>query len=176
MEAVFETREIKAEVTRKVEAVVGPDTIFGSNTSTLPITGLAEAWSKPENFVGIHYFSPVEKMPLVEIIVGKKTGPRAVAKALDYVAQIRKTPIVVNDSRGFYTSRCFGTYVQEGLAMLSEGVTPALIENSRQADGHARRPAGGERRGRPRPQSYKIGQQTQAATWAMPGSPNPAPR
>jgi 3-hydroxyacyl-CoA dehydrogenase/enoyl-CoA hydratase/3-hydroxybutyryl-CoA epimerase len=129
IEAVFETREIKADVTKKTEAVVGADTIFGSNTSTLPITGLAEAWSKPENFIGIHFFSPVEKMPLVEIIVGRKTGPEAIAKALDYVAQIRKTPIVVNDSRGFYTSRCFGTFVQEGLALLQEGVKPALIEN-----------------------------------------------
>jgi 3-hydroxyacyl-CoA dehydrogenase/enoyl-CoA hydratase/3-hydroxybutyryl-CoA epimerase len=129
IEAVFEARDIKADVTRKTEAVVGADTIFGSNTSTLPITGLAEAWSKPENFIGIHFFSPVEKMPLVEIIVGKKTGPEAIAKALDYVAQIRKTPIVVNDSRGFYTSRCFGTFVQEGLALLGEGVKPALIEN-----------------------------------------------
>ena len=129
IEAVFETRDIKAGVTKATEAVVGADTIFGSNTSTLPITGLAEAWSKPANFIGIHFFSPVEKMPLVEIIVGKETGPEAIAKALDYVAQIRKTPIVVNDSRGFYTSRCFGTYIQEGLALLSEGVTPALIEN-----------------------------------------------
>ncbi|MFQ3666034.1 MAG: 3-hydroxyacyl-CoA dehydrogenase NAD-binding domain-containing protein [Sphingomonadaceae bacterium] len=129
IEAVFEARDIKADVTKATEAVVGADTIFGSNTSTLPITGLAEAWSKPENFIGIHFFSPVEKMPLVEIIVGKKTGPRAIAKALDYVAQIRKTPIVVNDSRGFYTSRCFGTFVQEGLALLGEGTKPALIEN-----------------------------------------------
>ncbi len=129
IEAVFEARDIKADVTGKTEAVVGADTIFGSNTSTLPITGLAEAWSKPENFIGIHFFSPVEKMPLVEIIVGKKTGPQAIAKALDYVAAIRKTPIVVNDSRGFYTSRCFGTYVQEGLTLLGEGANPALIEN-----------------------------------------------
>ncbi len=129
IEAVFEDRSIKAEVTKRVEAVVGADTIFGSNTSTLPISGLATAWSKPANFIGIHFFSPVEKMPLVEIIVGKETGPEAIAKALDFVAAIRKTPIVVNDSRGFYTSRCFGTYVQEGLALLSEGVGPALIEN-----------------------------------------------
>ncbi|MGI4880346.1 MAG: 3-hydroxyacyl-CoA dehydrogenase NAD-binding domain-containing protein [Janthinobacterium lividum] len=129
IEAVFEDRNIKAEVTKRVEAVVGADTIFGSNTSTLPITGLAAAWSKPANFIGIHFFSPVEKMPLVEIIVGKETGPEAIAKALDFVAAIRKTPIVVNDSRGFYTSRCFGTYVQEGLALLAEGVAPALIEN-----------------------------------------------
>ncbi|MBZ6379978.1 3-hydroxyacyl-CoA dehydrogenase [Pacificimonas flava] len=129
IEAVFEDRDIKAEVTKKTEAVVGADTIFGSNTSTLPITGLAKAWSKPEKFIGVHFFSPVEKMPLVEIIVGEKTGPEAIAKALDYVQQIKKTPIVVNDSRGFYTSRCFGTYVQEGTAMLGEGITPALIEN-----------------------------------------------
>ena len=129
IEAVFESREIKADVTKKTEAVVGADVIFGSNTSTLPITGLAEAWSKQANFIGIHFFSPVEKMPLVEIIVGKNSGPEAIAKALDYVAQIRKTPIVVNDSRGFYTSRCFGTFVQEGLSLLGEGVTPALIEN-----------------------------------------------
>ncbi len=129
IEAVFEDRAIKADVTKATEAVVGADTIFGSNTSTLPITGLAEAWSRPENFIGNHFFSPVEKMPLVEIIVGQKTGPRAIARALDYVAQIRKTPIVVNDSRGFYTSRCFGTFVQEGLALLAGGVKPAMIEN-----------------------------------------------
>lgn len=129
IEAVFEDPAIKAEITQRVEAVLGPDIIFGSNTSTLPITGLAQAWSKPENFIGIHFFSPVEKMPLVEIILGKKTGPQAIAKALDYVRQIRKTPIVVNDSRGFYTSRCFSTYVSEGVQMLAEGVNPALIEN-----------------------------------------------
>ncbi len=129
IEAVFEDPAIKADITKRVEAVLGADVIFGSNTSTLPITGLAQAWSKPENFIGIHFFSPVEKMPLVEIILGKKTGPQAIAKALDFVAQIKKTPIVVNDSRGFYTSRCFSTYVQEGAEMLAEGVNPALIEN-----------------------------------------------
>ncbi len=129
IEAVFEDRAIKAETTKKTEAVLGADTIFGSNTSTLPITGLAEAWSKAENFIGIHFFSPVEKMPLVEIITGKHTGPAAIAKALDYVSQIKKTPIVVNDSRGFYTSRCFGTYVMEGYTMVGEGVTPALVDN-----------------------------------------------
>ena len=129
IEAVFESREIKAGVTKATEAVLGAGVIFGSNTSTLPITGLAQAWSKPENFIGIHFFSPVEKMPLVEIIVGEKTGPEAIAKALDFVAAIRKTPIVVHDSRGFYTSRCFATYVSEGLTLLSEGVAPALIEN-----------------------------------------------
>ncbi len=129
IEAVFEDPGIKAEVTKKVEAVLGADTIFGSNTSTLPITGLARNWSKPENFIGVHFFSPVEKMPLVEIIMGEKTGPQALAKALDFVRQIRKTPIVVNDGRGFYTSRCFSTYVAEGTELLAEGVNPALIEN-----------------------------------------------
>ncbi|BAK66813.1 fatty oxidation complex alpha subunit [Sphingobium sp. SYK-6] len=129
IEAVFEDPAIKAEITQRVEAVLGPDMIFGSNTSTLPITSLAKAWTKPENFIGVHFFSPVEKMPLVEIIMGKQTGDAALAKALDFVAQIRKTPIVVNDSRGFYTSRCFGTYVQEGTQMLAEGINPALIEN-----------------------------------------------
>ncbi|KFG89741.1 3-hydroxyacyl-CoA dehydrogenase [Sphingobium herbicidovorans NBRC 16415] len=130
IEAVFEDVAIKAEVTKKVEEVLGPDVIFGSNTSTLPITKLAKAWSKPENFIGIHFFSPVEKMPLVEIILGKETGPAAIAKAMDFVAQIKKTPIVVNDSRGFYTSRCFATYVQEGVEMVAEGINPALIENA----------------------------------------------
>ena len=130
IEAVFEDVAIKAEVTKQVEAVLGADTIFGSNTSTLPITKLAKAWSKPANFIGVHFFSPVEKMPLVEIILGKETGPAAIAKALDFVAQIGKTPIVVNDSRGFYTSRCFGTYVQEGVEMVAEGINPALIENA----------------------------------------------
>ena len=159
IEAVFETREIKGDVTRKAEAVVGADTIFGSNTSTLPITGLAEAWSKPDNFIGIHFFSPVEKMPLVEIIVGKKTGPEAIAKALDYVSQIKKTPIVVNDSRGFYTSRCFGTYVQEGLTLLGEGVGPALIENVGKMAGMPVGPlAVNDEVGLDL--SYKVGQQT----------------
>ncbi len=129
IEAVFEDPKIKAEITQRVQAVLGPDVIFGSNTSTLPISSLAKASQKPENFVGIHFFSPVEKMALVEIILGKDTNDAAVAKALDFVAQIRKTPIVVNDSRGFYTSRCFGTYVQEGTQLLAEGVNPALIEN-----------------------------------------------
>ncbi len=130
IEAVFEDREIKADVTHKTEAVVGEDCIMASNTSTLPITGLAEASRDAERFIGIHFFSPVEKMPLVEIILGKKTGDEALARALDYVAAIKKTPIVVNDSRGFYTSRCFGTYVMEGAAMLKDGIKPALIENA----------------------------------------------
>jgi 3-hydroxyacyl-CoA dehydrogenase/enoyl-CoA hydratase/3-hydroxybutyryl-CoA epimerase len=134
VEAVFEQRDIKADVTRKAEAVIPKSAVFASNTSTLPITGLATASQRPKQFIGIHFFSPVEKMPLVEIIVGKKTSQETIAKALDYVAQLRKTPIVVNDSRGFYTSRVFGTYCAEGMKMLEEGVNPALIENvARQA-------------------------------------------
>lgn len=129
IEAVFEDRAVKAEVTKKVEAVIGKIAIYGSNTSTLPITGLAEASERPEQFIGVHFFSPVDRMGLVEIIMGKKTGARALAAAIDYVQKIRKTPIVVNDSRGFYTSRCFGTYTREALAMLAEGIHPALIEN-----------------------------------------------
>ncbi|MDE2014903.1 MAG: enoyl-CoA hydratase/isomerase family protein [Alphaproteobacteria bacterium] len=129
IEAVFEDRAVKAEVTKKAEAVMGANAIYGSNTSTLPITGLAEASERPESFIGVHFFSPVDRMGLVEIIMGKKTSPRALATAIDYVQKIRKTPIVVNDSRGFYTSRCFGTYTREGMAMLAEGIHPALIEN-----------------------------------------------
>jgi 3-hydroxyacyl-CoA dehydrogenase/enoyl-CoA hydratase/3-hydroxybutyryl-CoA epimerase len=129
IEAVFEDRDIKADVTAKTEAVIAEDAIFASNTSTLPITGLAGASKRPEQFIGIHFFSPVDKMPLVEVIVGKKTGDTAIAQALDYVQQIRKTPIVVNDSRGFYTSRVFSVFCKEGINMLAEGVNPALIEN-----------------------------------------------
>ncbi len=129
VEAVFEDRDVKADVTARAEAVIPSGAIFGSNTSTLPITGLAEKSKRPEQFIGIHFFSPVEKMPLVEVIVGEKTGDEAIARTLDYVRQIRKTPIVVSDSRGFYTSRVFGTYTREGMAMLAEGVRPALIEN-----------------------------------------------
>ncbi len=129
IEAVFEDRGIKADVTGRAEAVIADDTIFASNTSTLPITGLAKASSRPGQFVGIHFFSPVDKMPLVEVIVGEQTSDVAVAQALDYIQQIRKTPIVVNDSRGFYTSRVFSVYTREGMAMLAEGVNPALIEN-----------------------------------------------
>lgn len=129
IEAVFEDRAIKADVTAKTEAVMPETAIFGSNTSTLPITGLAENSKRPESFIGIHFFSPVDKMPLVEVIVGEKTSDEAIARTLDYIQQIRKTPIVVNDSRGFYTSRVFSTYTREGMAMLAEGVNPALIEN-----------------------------------------------
>jgi 3-hydroxyacyl-CoA dehydrogenase/enoyl-CoA hydratase/3-hydroxybutyryl-CoA epimerase len=129
IEAVFEDVGIKADVTAKTEAVIPEGAIFASNTSTLPITGLAKASKRPKQFIGIHFFSPVDKMPLVEVIVGEETGDVAIAQALDYIQQIRKTPIVVNDSRGFYTSRVFGTYSKEGITMLAEGVNPALIEN-----------------------------------------------
>jgi 3-hydroxyacyl-CoA dehydrogenase/enoyl-CoA hydratase/3-hydroxybutyryl-CoA epimerase len=130
IEAVFEDREVKAEATRKAQAVLGPDVIFASNTSTLPIGSLATAHGKPESFIGIHFFSPVEKMLLVEVIRGEKTGDRALAVAMDYVRAIKKTPIVVNDSRGFYANRCVGSFIREGHLMLLEGVPPALIENA----------------------------------------------
>ncbi|MEM9578028.1 MAG: 3-hydroxyacyl-CoA dehydrogenase NAD-binding domain-containing protein [Pseudomonadota bacterium] len=130
IEAVFEDPKVKAEMTAKVEAVIPEDCVFASNTSTLPITELAKASSRPEQFIGIHFFSPVEKMLLVEIIKGKGTGDRAVAKALDYVRQIRKTPIVVNDARFFYANRCIIPYINEGIRMVAEGVEPALVENA----------------------------------------------
>jgi 3-hydroxyacyl-CoA dehydrogenase / enoyl-CoA hydratase / 3-hydroxybutyryl-CoA epimerase len=129
IEAVFEDKDIKADVTQKAEAVLAEDAIFGSNTSTLPITELAKASARPKNFIGVHFFSPVDKMMLVEIIMGKKTSDEALAVALDYCRAIRKTPIVVNDSRGFYTSRVVGTYIREGHMMLMEGVPAAMIEN-----------------------------------------------
>lgn len=128
IEAVFENRELKAGVTREAEAKLGPAAIFASNTSTLPITGLAAASARPAQFIGLHFFSPADKMPLVEIIVGKETSDETLARAFDLVLQLNKTPIVVNDSRGFYTSRVFSTYVMEGAAMLAEGYHPRLIE------------------------------------------------
>jgi 3-hydroxyacyl-CoA dehydrogenase/enoyl-CoA hydratase/3-hydroxybutyryl-CoA epimerase len=128
VEAVFENRELKGRVTREAEAQISADTIFCSNTSTLPITGLAEMSARPENFVGLHFFSPVHKMKLVEIIRGRQTAPHTLAKAFDFVMKIRKTPIVVNDSRGFYTSRVFTTFVHEGMALLAEGQSPRAIE------------------------------------------------
>jgi 3-hydroxyacyl-CoA dehydrogenase/enoyl-CoA hydratase/3-hydroxybutyryl-CoA epimerase len=130
IEAVFENVRIKADVTAKTEAVVPETCVFASNTSTLPITGLAEASERPDQFIGLHFFSPVDKMPLVEVILGEKTNDETLARSLDYVQQIRKTPIVVNDSRGFYTSRVFSTFTSEGITMLAEGVQPALIENA----------------------------------------------
>ena len=130
IEAVFEQREVKAEATRRTAEATGPDVLFGSNTSTLPITGLAEHWPRPDNFIGLHFFSPVHRMALVEVIRGRQTSDACLAQALDFVARIGKTPVVVNDSRGFFTSRVFTTYFEEGMALLAEGVAPALIENA----------------------------------------------
>ena len=129
IEAVFEDRKVKSEVIAKIQAVIGDKAIFASNTSTLPISSLASEFKDPARFIGIHFFSPVDRMMLVEIILGKQTGNKALAAALDYVRVIRKTPIVVNDSRGFYTSRVVGTYIREGHLMLTEGVPAAMIEN-----------------------------------------------
>jgi 3-hydroxyacyl-CoA dehydrogenase/enoyl-CoA hydratase/3-hydroxybutyryl-CoA epimerase len=129
IEAVFEDRKIKADVIAKVQAVIGDKAIFASNTSTLPITSLATEFKDQPRFIGIHFFSPVDRMMLVELILGKQTGDKALAAALDYARAIRKTPIVVNDSRGFYTSRVVGTYIREGHLMLAEGVPAAMIEN-----------------------------------------------
>jgi 3-hydroxyacyl-CoA dehydrogenase / enoyl-CoA hydratase / 3-hydroxybutyryl-CoA epimerase len=130
IEAVFENRELKARVTQEAEPMLAPGGFFASNTSTLPISGLATASAHPEKFIGIHFFSPVDKMKLVEIIRGKQTDDDTVARAFDYVQAIGKIPIVVNDSRGFFTSRVFGTFVMEGAAMLGEGIPAAAIENA----------------------------------------------
>ncbi|MEL6282148.1 MAG: 3-hydroxyacyl-CoA dehydrogenase NAD-binding domain-containing protein [Pseudomonadota bacterium] len=135
VEAVFEDPGLKAKVTEMAEASIPADCIFASNTSTLPISDLAKASSRPEQYIGIHFFSPVHKMMLVEIIRGAQTGDRAVAKALDYVRQLRKTPIVVNDARFFYANRCIIPYVNEGARMVAEGVAPALIENCAKQSG-----------------------------------------
>ena len=130
VEAVFENVKLKNEVFAELEKVVKPDALLGSNTSTLPITGLAEGVTRPEDFIGIHFFSPVDKMPLVEIIAGEKTSDEAIARVFDYTLAIKKTPIVVGDSRGFFTSRVIGTFVNEGIGMLAEGVAPATIEKA----------------------------------------------
>ena len=129
IEAVFEDRELKAHVTAEAEAQLENNAIFASNTSTLPITGLAAASRQAANFIGLHFFSPAERMPLVEIICGRETSPQTLARSHDFVQQIGKTPIIVNDSRGFFTSRVFGTFCNEGIAMLNEGVPAAAIEN-----------------------------------------------
>ncbi len=129
VEAVFEDRAVKSAVLGAADAALGSDAVLASNTSTLPITGLADYTKRPRNFVGLHFFSPVDRMPLVEVIRGRKTSDATLARALDFVARLRKTPIVVNDARGFFTSRFFGSYVNEGIAMVGEGVAPALIEN-----------------------------------------------
>jgi 3-hydroxyacyl-CoA dehydrogenase/enoyl-CoA hydratase/3-hydroxybutyryl-CoA epimerase len=130
IEAVFEDPKVKADTIAKAQGMMRPDCIFGSNTSTLPITGLAKHFKRPDQFIGIHFFSPVEKMMLVEIIMGKETGDKALATALDFVRAIKKTPIVVNDSRGFFANRCVLNYILEGHLMLIEGVPPAMIENA----------------------------------------------
>jgi len=128
IEAVFEDRELKAKVSSAAQKVVGPDAVIASNTSTLPISGLATAVPDQTKFIGLHFFSPVEKMPLVEIIKGANTSDETLARGFDFVLQIKKTPIVVNDSRGFFTSRVFGTFTNEGIAMLGEGVSAPMIE------------------------------------------------
>ena len=130
IEAVFEDIAIKEKVIPETFARLGPDGIYGSNTSTLPISILAEACPEPERFIGVHFFSPVDRMPLVELIAGEKTSQVTIRKAYDYVRQIGKTPIVVSDSRGFFTSRVFGTFLNEGLALLQEGMAPAQIERA----------------------------------------------
>src|SRR6202044_357717 len=130
IEAVFEDRAVKEEATKKAQAVVGPDVVFASNTSTLPISSLAGTSLDPEHFIGVHFFSPVEKMMLTEIIMGEKTGPKALATAMDFVRAIKKTPIVVNDCRGFYVNRCVGNYMVEAHAMVMEGVPAPMIENA----------------------------------------------
>jgi 3-hydroxyacyl-CoA dehydrogenase/enoyl-CoA hydratase/3-hydroxybutyryl-CoA epimerase len=135
VEAVFENRALKGEVTKEAEPMLAPDGVFASNTSTLPITGVAAASAHPERFVGLHFFSPVHKMKLVEIIRGKRTSEETIARAYDYVIALGKTPIVVNDSRGFFTSRVFGTFVMEGATMLAEGIAAPLIEHAALAAG-----------------------------------------
>lgn len=130
VEAVFEDRAVKGDVIARVNEVIGDKIVLASNTSSLPISGLAELSKRPRNFIGLHFFSPVDRMPLVEVIRGRKTSDAALAQALDLVQRLRKTPIVVNDARGFFTSRFFGSFVNEGIAMLAEGVSPAMIENA----------------------------------------------
>lgn len=130
IEAVFEDTALKHKVFQEIQDVIEPDALLCSNTSTLPITGLAEGVSRPVDFIGLHFFSPVDKMPLVEIIKGERTGDEALARAFDLVRQINKTPIVVNDSRGFFTSRVIGQFINEGVAMVGEGIEPASVEQA----------------------------------------------
>ena len=142
IEAVFEDPSLKNRVFAEVQDVVNGDALLASNTSTLPITGLADGVNRPEDFVGMHFFSPVDKMPLVEIIKGEKTSPETVARAIDVAQQLRKTPIVVNDSRGFYTSRVYGTLIMEGVALLEDGVDPQTIERAATMAGFPAPPLG----------------------------------
>ena len=139
VEAVFEDRAIKAEVTRQLDAVLPDGCVLASNTSALPITLLAQASRRPERFIGLHFFSPADRMPLVEVIRGRQTSQATLAQALDFVAQLKKTPIVVNDHRGFFTSRFIGAFIDDGIAMVAEGIAPALIENCAK---HAGMPVG----------------------------------
>src|SRR5690554_7415746 len=136
IEAVFENTELKHKVFAEIQDVVNADAVLGSNTSSLPISGLAAGVKRKEDFIGIHFFSPVDKMPLVEIISGKDTSPEALAKTYDYVQQIKKTPIVVNDARGFFTTRVIGTFINEGIAMLGEGLNPNSIEQAAMQAGY----------------------------------------
>ncbi|HZE06024.1 MAG TPA: 3-hydroxyacyl-CoA dehydrogenase family protein, partial [Solirubrobacteraceae bacterium] len=136
IEAVFEDQDLKHKVFQEIEDVVEPNALLGSNTSTLPITGLATGVKRQEDFIGIHFFSPVDKMPLVEIIKGEKTSDEALARVIDYTLAIGKTPIVVNDSRGFFTSRVIGTFINEGIAMLLEGIPAATIEQASSQAGY----------------------------------------
>ena len=135
IEAVFEDRQVKAEVTRRIEAVIAPDAILATNTSTLSVSGLAEVAQRRDRFVGLHFFSPVDRMPLLEVVRGKDSSPTTIAQALDFAKRIRKTPIVVNDCPSFYCNRAFGLYVYESLTMVAEGVDPALIENAGRSAG-----------------------------------------
>jgi 3-hydroxyacyl-CoA dehydrogenase / enoyl-CoA hydratase / 3-hydroxybutyryl-CoA epimerase len=136
IEAVFEDPKVKAQVFGEIEPHLLDDALLGSNTSTLPITRLAEGVSRPEDFIGLHFFSPVDKMPLLEIIKGEKTSDQTLYRALDVAKQIAKTPIVVNDSRGFFTSRVIGTFINEGIAMLTEGVPASTIEQASSQAGY----------------------------------------
>ena len=163
IEAVFEDRAIKADVTQKTEAVIAEGAILASNTSTLPITGLAKASTRPQNFIGLHFFSPVDKMQLVEVIRGQETTDECFARALDYVKRIGKIPIVVNDALGFFTSRVVAKFVDEGLSMVGEGISPGLIENGGKLAGFPSRPVGIGRRG-------QLGAHVQHQTTASPGS------
>lgn len=140
VEAVFENLELKHDITRNVEMYLPHTAFFGSNTSTLPITNLAAASTRPDRFIGIHFFSPVDRMELIEIIRGETTSDETVDRAIAYASALGKTPIIVNDSRGFYTSRCFGTYLDEGLEMLVQGISPALIDNAGRMTGMPRGP------------------------------------
>jgi 3-hydroxyacyl-CoA dehydrogenase/enoyl-CoA hydratase/3-hydroxybutyryl-CoA epimerase len=136
IEAVFESAALKGEVFREVAKVVAPDALLCSNTSTLPITTLAEGVDRPDDFIGLHFFSPVDRMPLIEIIRGRRTADATLARAFDVAVGLRKTPIVVHDSRGFFTSRVIGTFLNEGVAMLAEGIDPQTVEQASMQAGY----------------------------------------